>query len=262
LYVLRAIERLWRFDPAVLEALYARPADDETARQRRKPPRRCAGHDGFEVHAATTVKAKKRHALERLVRYLLRPAVPNHRLHIRNDGRVEMRLKRVWRDGTAGFVFDRLDFLLRIVSLIPAPKTNLLRYHGQLAPAGRWRARIALGPGRRNEARRRRPPRSERERRRRATWAELMQRCFLIDVLKCPCGGRREVVSLIRPGKSAERYLKHVGLPHEAPTFARPPPAQFSFDDAADLDPGGFDQRPPTDEDDDMWWSASDLDAA
>jgi hypothetical protein len=89
-----------------------------------------------------------------------------------------------------------------------------------------------------------------------------MQRCFLIEVLKCPCGGRREAVALVRAGKSAERYLKHVGLPHEPPTFARPPPAQLTFDDAAEPDPDSFDQRPPTDEDDDIWWSEPDLDAA
>jgi hypothetical protein len=257
-----SIERLWRFDPALLDRLYADADHARPPREKPRRPKRCAGHEGFEVHATTAVRAKNRVALERLVRYLLRPAVPNQRLRLRDDGRVEMRFKRVWRDGTAGFVFDRLDFLLRLVSLIPAPKTNLLRYHGQLAPAGRWRAYIALGPGRRGEAKRRRPPRGERERQRRATWAELMQRCFLIDVLKCSCGGRREVVALVRAGKSAERYLKHAGLPHEAPTFARPPLAQLTFDDAADTDHGWFDQRPPTDEDDDMWWSASDLDAA
>ena len=257
-----SIERLWRFDPALLERLYADAEHAEPPREKLRRPKRCAGHEGFEVHAATAVRAKKRGALERLVRYLLRPAVPNQRLRLRDDGRVEMRFKRFWRDGTAGFVFDRLDFLLRLVSLIPAPKTNLLRYHGQLAPAGRWRAYIALGPGRRHEAKRRRTPRSDRERKHRATWAELMQRCFLIDVLKCPCGGRREVVALVRAGKSAERYLKHAGLSHEPPTFARPPPAQLTFDDAADLDPDWFDHRPPTDEHDDIWWGASDLDAA
>ena len=259
-----SIERLWRFDPALLAALSAAHSGDEPAPKRRQRARRCAGHDGFEVHAATAVRAKKRGALERLVRYLLRPAVPNQRLRMRDDGRVEMRFKRTWRDGTAGFVFDRLDFLLRLVSLIPAPKTNLLRYHGQLAPAGRWRARIALGPGRRGEAKRRRPPRSDRARRRRATWAELMQRCFLIDVLRCACGGRREVVALVRAGNSAERYLRHVGLPHEPPAFARPPPAQLKFDDATDDGALGWeDQRTPDARgDDDIWWSDADLDAA
>ncbi|MBI4864908.1 MAG: transposase [Candidatus Riflebacteria bacterium] len=39
-------------------------------------------------------------------------------------------MKRTWRDGTAGMVFEPLDFLSKLTALIPRPRMNTLRFHG------------------------------------------------------------------------------------------------------------------------------------
>ena len=58
-------------------------------------------------------------------------------------------------------------------------------------------------------------------------WAELLQRCFAIDVLACPrCGGRMRLVALVTEAASAARFLRGLGEPTEVPSRApaRGPP--------------------------------------
>jgi hypothetical protein len=65
------------------------------------------------LHAAVTVPARDRRRLERLCRYVARPAVASERLAQLDDGRLIYRLKRRWRDGTAAFVFAPEEFVAR-----------------------------------------------------------------------------------------------------------------------------------------------------
>ena len=53
----------------------------------------CAFVDGFSLHAATFVPTHDRAALERLLRYILRPAIAAERVSLREDGRVEARVR-------------------------------------------------------------------------------------------------------------------------------------------------------------------------
>ncbi len=62
-------------------------------------------------------------------------------------------------------------------------------------------------------------------------YAELMQRVFGVDVLRCnKCESRRELIALIFDPEVIERILKCLGLPHHPPAIAaaRPPP-QLEF---------------------------------
>ena len=55
----------------------------------------------------------------------------------------------------------------------------------------------------------------------------LLRRAFSSEILEClKCGGRRELIALINPGKAATRILKHVGIPSVPPQLraARGPP--------------------------------------
>ena len=63
--------------------------------------------EGFDLHANVWVAANDRAGLERLCRYVLRPPFAQERLRLRSDGRVGLKLKRVWHDGTRELVFDR-----------------------------------------------------------------------------------------------------------------------------------------------------------
>ena len=63
--------------------------------------------------------------------------------------------------------------------------------------------------------------------RRRYTWASLLRRVFLVDVLQCPhCGGMRRLLAAIYVSLSIEAVLRAMGLPHAVPELApaRAPP--------------------------------------
>ena len=224
--------RAWCTQAAILDRVaIGQQAGQLVARLRdepvvsRKHGRRCAMVDGFNLHANVTIGPAARDHLERLCRYILRPALCSARLERLPDGRILATLKRQWSDGTWAKVFEPLDFLAKVIALIPKPSSNLLRYHGQFAPQGRWRAQIVVCPPRRKPT----PGGKlcEPEKRRRMTWSDLLRRCFAIDVLKCPrCGGRRELISLIQDSKTITHILDHVGLSSSPPRFqaARSPP--------------------------------------
>jgi hypothetical protein len=55
---------------------------------------------------------------------------------------------------------------------------------------------------------------------------ELVQRVFLTEIQRCPCGGRRRVVAMIFNPLSIERVLRTMGLPHEPKPRAPPRPMQ------------------------------------
>ena len=99
------------------------------------------GHvGGFSLHAGVATGANERAKLERLCRYISRPAVSEKRLSLTADGRVRYRFKTPWRNGTTDVVLDPLDFLARLAALVPSPRVNLTRFHGVFAPNSRHRA--------------------------------------------------------------------------------------------------------------------------
>ena len=57
-------------------------------------------------------EAHEREKLERLCRYITRPAVSTERLSLTTQGSIRYRLKTPYRDGTTDVVFEPLDFLI------------------------------------------------------------------------------------------------------------------------------------------------------
>ncbi len=78
-------------------------------------------HAGFSLNAAVYIPADDPEALERLCRYILRPAIAQKRLQLLEGDRVALTLRHPWRDGTKQLIFDPLDFIARVSALIPAP---------------------------------------------------------------------------------------------------------------------------------------------
>ncbi|MDH3227716.1 MAG: transposase, partial [Thermoleophilia bacterium] len=111
-------------------------------------------HDGMSLHADVATPARDRRRLERLCRYVARPPLAHGRLELRPDGRLALRLKTRWRDGTTHILMERHELLERLVPLIPPPRAHQVRYHGVLAPCASARDRVVLGP---------RPPRAAAE---------------------------------------------------------------------------------------------------
>jgi hypothetical protein len=210
----------------------------------------CAEDTGFSLHADVWVGAHDRERLERLCRYVARPAIATERLCEREDGRIEYGLRRPWRDGTTGFVFEPGELIEKLVALVPAPRGHLVRYHGVLASRARWRAQVVRDrggepapPAQRKSAPPAMPgcaprtdpaPATAELRERRLSWAELMRRVFAVDVLECPrCGGRRKLIAAITDPAVIAAFLASVGLPTRAP-----PRGPHREQDGDELDPG------------------------
>jgi len=85
---------------------------------------------GFSLHAGVEAKAHERKKLERLCRYISRPAVAEKRLSLTPNGNVRYQLKTPYRDGTTHVIFEPLDFMARLAALVPKPGVHLTRYHG------------------------------------------------------------------------------------------------------------------------------------
>ena len=185
-------------------------------------------------------------ALSRLCRYAGRPALAESRLSRLPDGKVCYELKRPWKDGTTHVALAPEVLIERLIALVPRPRKHLVTYHGVLAPAAGIRAMV-VPKGGKNRCRHveegeegpqatcrvlgdrfvpHAPKPRVRGKRRRYPWAELLRRVFLVDVLACPCGGRRKVLAAIHDPDSIRRVLEALGLPSEAPELApaRGPP--------------------------------------
>jgi hypothetical protein len=189
---------------------------------------RCAEADGFTLHANVCVHGRNRKRLERLCRYMARPAIASKRLERLADGRIRYRLRHPFHDGTRAVIFDPLTFIEKLCALVPPPRANLVTYHGVLAPNAAWRRLVVPDPGSAGlvTARKRcRTPVSEdapaAERKRRYTWAQLMRRVFKLDVLECPfCKGRRKLIALITDAPVIRAILDCLGLPSDPPGLA------------------------------------------
>ena len=55
---------------------------------------------GFSLHAGVATQVNERDKLERLCRYITRPAVSTKRLSLTRNGQVRYELKTPWRNGT------------------------------------------------------------------------------------------------------------------------------------------------------------------
>lgn len=115
------------------------------------------------------------------------------------DGRLELRLKRQWRDGTTAFVFQPRELIERLVAIVPRPRAHLIRYSGVLAPAFAARAEIVPAAEEPAPPQPSPPPGAEMPKGPgRIPWAPLLWRVFLADVLQCArCGGRMRIVAAV-----------------------------------------------------------------
>jgi hypothetical protein len=212
---------------------------------------------GMSLHAAVAVPARDRRRLERLSRYVARPPLATDRLEEQPDGRLTVRLKTRWRDGTTHIAMERSELIERLVPLIPPPRAHQVRYHGILAPCASLRSRVvpprefdlglpvASGDAPKGEAHaaasanppaQPRPhdnrPREERPgtRPRRLRWAALLQRVFEIDALRCPrCGSTLRLIAAIEDSAIARRILACIGLPARAPPISPAASRDASF---------------------------------
>ena len=152
----------------------------------------CADAHGFSLHAGVRCGAHQRKELERLCRYITRPAIANERLKCDGAGNVVLQLKSAWRDGTTHIKMSPLEFMQRLAALVPRPRLHLIRFHGVLAPNAGLRAAIVPGPPEKpgDDA-----AHDAHEAPARMSWARLLKRVFGIDLEHCPrCSGELNII--------------------------------------------------------------------
>jgi len=168
---------------------------------------------GFSLHAGVATKANERAKLERLCRYITRPAVSTKRLSMTRNGRVRYELKTPWRNGTTHVIFEPLDLIARLVSLVPKPRVNLTRFHGVFAPNSKYRS--MLTPARRGKRKKHHSAdeadQTPAEKRASMTWAKRLKRVFNIDIETCEkCGGDVRIIASIEDPAVIKKILAHL----------------------------------------------------
>jgi hypothetical protein len=116
-----------------------------------------------------------------LCRYIARPAVSTKRLSLTRNGQVRYELKTPWRNGTTHVIFEPLDFISRLVALVPKPRVNLTRFHGVYAPNSKYRARVTpakRGKGKKAKTPQGAPDQASAERHVAMTWAQRLKRVW------------------------------------------------------------------------------------
>ncbi len=191
---------------------------------------------GFDLHANVAVPAADRTRLEQLCRYLLRPAVAQDRLRLLDDGRIMLKLKTAWMDGTRHLVFEPLELLEKLAALTPRPRINLVLYHGVLAPHAGWRARVVAygtppgeAPAVASASANANGDPAAAPVSRHWAWADLMRRAFDIDVQAClRCGGRLRLIGTVEDPDAIRAILAALAASRERAD--RAPPVAASLD--------------------------------
>lgn len=203
---------------------------------------RVAKLNGFSLHAGVAARAGQRDKIERLCRYIARPAIAEPRLSLTPTGKVRYELKTPFRNGTTHVIFEPLDFIARLAALVPKPRVNLTRFHGVFAPNSKHRARITpAGRGKgskRKQAATDQEERTPAERHAAMTWAQRLKRVFSIDIATCEqCEGPVKIIACVEDPVVIRQVLDHLKKKGSGDSQAplppeRAPPQIGLFDEA------------------------------
>jgi len=167
---------------------------------------------GFSLHAGVAARAHQRDKVDRLCRYIARPAVSEQRLSLTPTGNVRYALKTPFRNGTTHVIFEPLDFLARLAALVPKPRVNLTRFHGVFAPNSKHRALVTpAGRGKGgNKNKDHSDDKTPAQRHAAMTWAQRLKRVFDIDISTCEkCQGPVRIIACIEDPEVIRQILEH-----------------------------------------------------
>jgi len=174
------------------------------------PPvgRRLSYIDGFSLHANISVGAKNREFLERLIRYVARPSLSYEKISEDESGNVIFKLKNPYEDGTTHLKFTPTDFIEKIISIMPPPRMNLIRYQGFFAPNCKKRKYIILKS--KDDLKAGKNGKDKKRKSNWIKWADLLKRVFKEDALKCKrCGGQMSIVGKIFNKRLIEEIVQY-----------------------------------------------------
>ena len=201
----------------------------------RKDGRNCCMSNGYSLHANRTIAPLDREGLEKLCRYLCRPAVAASRLELVDNPvgnkTIRIHLKTEFEGGVKSVLISKMDLVIRALAQIPLPFRKQIVYHGCFAGNSKLRPQVVLA-GDKPKARRKKS-KTEPDENTKMLWRDAHLRCFGWDVLKCPCGGTRTLIAAVKKKTEIERFLRHLKLWPEADEVVSVtgPPEAFDFDE-------------------------------
>jgi hypothetical protein len=92
----------------------------------------CAAIQNFSLHAGVFCAHNERKKLEKVARYIARPAVSEDRCHVSASGEITYTLKHPYTDGTPCLSFEPIELIGKLAALIPRPRIHMIRYFGVL----------------------------------------------------------------------------------------------------------------------------------
>jgi hypothetical protein len=187
--------------------------------------KRCYSVNGFSLHCNTSTNTHARDRLEKLIEYIARGPLSNERVKITDDGKVKLRLKTAWRDGTSHLLLSPHEFLEKLAAIIPPPKSHLVRWGGVFAANSPFREKIILKP----EEKKGFDFQNREKKRVNKSWSLVLARVFKLDVLKCDCGGDLTPLGAVQDPVEVKRYLKHLKIDYDPPPRGPPRQMQGSF---------------------------------
>ncbi|KIQ97352.1 transposase InsA [Lysobacter sp. A03] len=153
-------------------------------------------------------------------------------------------LKTPWKNGTTHVEFEPVEFIAKLVALVPPPRAHLTRFHGVFAPNVKLRTQLKPSvhgkclPTDEESTAANSDHRSPDEKRRSMTWAQRLKRVLNINVSTCGhCGGAVRIVASIEEPTSIRVILAHfpkhraLEKAHYRPA-ARAPPAVAAWHSA------------------------------
>jgi len=118
---------------------------DEGGFEQRAVNGRVGVSHGYSLYASNSIDADDKDARERLLRYCLRAPLSLERLSIGPDGNVIYQVKATRHGVETQRAMSPLQFMARLVALIPPPYHPLLRYFGVFGPHASWRKAVVPG---------------------------------------------------------------------------------------------------------------------
>jgi hypothetical protein len=200
-----------------------------------------ANTSGFSLHAGVFANAGEPEKLERLCRYISRPAISEQRLSITKQGQVRYELKTPYRDGTTHVFLNPIDFIGKLAALIPPPRINLTRFYGVFAPNSKLRAQVTASQRGKNS------PKliSENDKSdkpyhaRSMSWVQRLKRVFNIDITECEKCAKHNVtvIACITDALIIQKILTHLDKKHPIlaqtsnllPPMRAPPQRDFDW---------------------------------
>ena len=170
------------------------------------------GGYSFDLYAKRAIASGDHKGLKKLADYMFHPPFTDRQLSLTPDGRVMLKQDRPWQNKTEPVFFDQLEFLIKMIPLVPRPRSKTVRFHGVYAPNATLRDEVlpkvkVADPESSSESS------ASSNRSRRMSWVEMLKRDYGVDLSRCPhCSSETRVFVKIPPWTVRRTILHGAGL--------------------------------------------------